>query len=208
LFRDVTPLSVEIALRACGRSRNHSPCRTDGTLGERGAHSGSGHACGPHATSLPGRIFGAASASATGICANQPCYIRNFTLLFPADGKNAPCSAKTGLAHKLLKKLVDFIAKNRLSLQFLKISLQIANCREELFPRGETFSLMTAYSATQSVSSRPCPPGRRSGRQVHRESAAHSLSRGRVRGARHSRDGIYRCGPERRNSRSARNTLL
>jgi hypothetical protein len=80
---------------------------------------------------LPGRIFGAASASATGICVNQPCYIRNFTLLFPADGKNAPCSAKIGVAHKLLKKLVDFIAKNRLSLQFLKISLQIANCREE-----------------------------------------------------------------------------
>jgi hypothetical protein len=24
----------------------------------------------------------------------------------------------------------------------------------------------------------------------------------------HSRNGIYRCGPERRNSRSARNTLL
>ena len=32
--------------------------------------------------------------------------------------------------------------------------------------------------------------------------------RPRGRGARHSRDGIYRCGPERRNSRSARNTLL
>jgi hypothetical protein len=73
----------------------------------------------------------ASLASATGICANQPCYIRNFTLLFRADGKNAPCSAKIGVAHKLLKKLVNFIAKNRLSLQFLKISLQIANCREE-----------------------------------------------------------------------------
>src|SRR5215831_7450029 len=32
--------------------------------------------------------------------------------------------------------------------------------------------------------------------------------RRRGRDARHSRDGIYRCGPERRNSRSARNTLL
>ena len=32
--------------------------------------------------------------------------------------------------------------------------------------------------------------------------------RRRGRGARHSRDGIYRCGSERRNSRSARNTLL
>ncbi len=96
-----------------------------------------------------GRIFGAAPASATGICANQPCYIRNSTLLFPADSKNAPCSAKIGIAHKLLRKLVDFTAKNRLSLQFLKISLQIANCREER-PR-QTFSLLTASSATQSV---------------------------------------------------------
>ncbi len=95
-----------------------------------------------------GRIFGAAPASATGICANQPCYIRNSTLLFPADSKNAPCSAKIGIAHKLLRKLVDFTAKNRLSLQFLKISLQIANCREER-PR-QTFSLLTASSATQS----------------------------------------------------------
>src|SRR6266567_5315886 len=107
---------------------------------------------------LPGRIFGAASASATGICANQPCYIRNFTLLFPADGKNAPCSAKIGVAHKLLKKLGDFIAKNRLSLQFLKISLQIANCREER--PAKTFSLLTAYSATQSGLPQPrCEPG-------------------------------------------------
>jgi hypothetical protein len=88
---------------------------------------------------LAGRIFGAASASAIGICATSPCYMRNFTLLFPADGKNAPCSAKIGVTRKLLKRLVHFIAKNRLSLQFLKISLQIANCREERPPRPFRF---------------------------------------------------------------------
>jgi hypothetical protein len=95
------------------------------------------------------RIAGAAPASASGICANQPCYIRNSTLLFPADTKNAPCSVIRESSLKLLKQLVNFRAKNRLSLQFLKISLQIADCREEA---RETFSLLTAYSATQSVS--------------------------------------------------------
>jgi hypothetical protein len=98
----------------------------------RGAYSGCAHAyVRTQRSGLPGRIFGAASASAIGICAKSPCYMRNFTLLFPADGKNAPCSAKIGVTRKLLKRLVHFIAKNRLSLQFLKISLQIATCREE-----------------------------------------------------------------------------
>jgi hypothetical protein len=103
-----------------------------------------------------GRIAGAAPASASGICANQPCYIRNSTLLFPADTKNAPCSVSRESSLKLLKQLVNFTAKNRLSLQFLKISLQIADCREE--PR-ETFSLLTAYSATQSSPPADCGVG-------------------------------------------------
>jgi hypothetical protein len=104
-------------------------CRRIVAMIPRGAYN----ACGPHAT-MP--VFPAASSARrqrvrVESAPINPATFRNFTLLFPADGKNAPCSAKIGVAHKLLKKLVDFIAKNRLSLQFLKISLQIANCREE-----------------------------------------------------------------------------
>jgi hypothetical protein len=104
------------------------PCRDE----PRGAYSGSEHACG-HAT-IP--VFPAApSARRQRVrlesAPTNPATFAISTLLFPADRKNAPCSAKIGVAHKLLKKLVDFIAKDRLSLQFAKISLQIANCREE-----------------------------------------------------------------------------
>jgi hypothetical protein len=50
---------------------------------------------------------------------------------------------------KILTLLISSQQMNRLSLQFMKMSLQIAKCREiPVFP--ETVSLLTASSARQS----------------------------------------------------------
>jgi hypothetical protein len=103
-------------------------CRRIVAMIPRGAYN----ACGPHAT-IP--VFPAASSARRQRVRLESAPIN------PATFAISRCSSlqmakmlpapQIGVAHKLLKKLVDFIAKNRLSLQFLKISLQIANCREE-----------------------------------------------------------------------------
>jgi hypothetical protein len=60
----------------------------------------------------------------------NPATIRNSTLLFLQYQKILPAPWSEGLPSKTLKPLENLAEIGSLSLQFLKISLQIANCRE------------------------------------------------------------------------------
>jgi len=88
-----------------------------------------------------------------------PATIRNSTLLLPAIPKMLPCSIRAcpkilpapwiGRSHyNMLKSFENSASEDRLSLQFLKISLQIGKCREM---GRETVSLLTASSARQTA---------------------------------------------------------
>jgi hypothetical protein len=80
---------------------------------------------------------------------NQPCYHSPFLAALPCKTIKCSLLLKIGrIPYNVLKPWGNLAGNGSLSLQFLKISLQIANCREN-WP-AETVSLLTASSARQS----------------------------------------------------------
>jgi hypothetical protein len=84
---------------------------------------------------------------------------RNSTLLLPAIAKSAPCSANRERSSQRIEFIIKFHG-NELALPAFSENLP-ANGKLQGGAAGETFSLLTAYSATQSgLSQQICEPAK------------------------------------------------
>ena len=138
------------------------------------------------------------------ICA-YPATIRNSTLLFPAILKNAPCSFGRDIPSQRIDIIYKF-DRNESALPAISENLP-ANRKLQGDTAGETVSLLTAFSATQSgLCERPSAiifgGSRFAGRQLESASALHSRGagwRGSLCGRRQSDQGG--CEPAERHRR-------